>query len=188
MMKGKLSDLEVIRRFIEESLQNREVLVANPNLQAQSLCLTNQLTNKQSGTVASIRLNQTVPEFSIRAKTPYWTSLNAELAHHNFVVSTQAIERGFYQYQYVKPPQGYQMRCTQSVELWRRGWKYRNRIRGTGMSLDLLVRVRQTWYPVKNLAISNGLIFIKTLTEEMSLQTTDLIVWLEKAEEEAATA
>ncbi|MEB3355598.1 MAG: hypothetical protein VKK04_02540 [Synechococcales bacterium] len=180
-MKGKLSDIEVIQQFIQRSVQNQEVLAANQNLQALSVCSTNQLVNRQGITLASIQLNQASPEFSIWAKTPYWESLNEQLAYYNFVVSNQAIQHDFYRYCHVKPPQGYQMRCTRSVELWRRGWKYRNRIRSQFVSLDLLVRVRQTWYPVNNLEISNGLIFIKTLTEEMSLQTSDLIVWLEKA-------
>ncbi|MGK7891012.1 MAG: hypothetical protein AB4042_16910 [Leptolyngbyaceae cyanobacterium] len=196
-MKNRLSDEHLIDCFVQESIQNREVLLANLNLAAQSVTQVdqskiNQLQTKTAGMIAFCRLDYDYPEFLIRRESDYWVLLNQTLTNHGFLriedtaqQPTPSAEPAYLQpfasYQYVKMPPGYRMACTPALELWRKWWKYSRRVRSRpGLSMDLVVRVRQTWYPIKDLAVSNGLIFIKTLIDETTLHSEDLIVWLEK--------
>lgn len=191
-MPNRLSDDDLIKHFIQDSLQNREVLLANANLTAQSAhhanhSIQNQLLSKKEGLVASSQLNHEFPEFIIRDSSSFWKTLNYALAQHHFIPITQQfknqpkVNNQFSSYQYVKIPQGYHMACTKAMDLWRLWWKYSRRARhGSRLALDLLVRVRQTWYPIQNLEVSNGLLFIKTLVDETTLHGEDLIFWLEK--------
>ena len=185
-MANRLSDEELIDQFIQESLQNREVLLANAHLTAQANyfsdhTIQNQLLSKGEGLVVSSRINHEYPEFIVRDHSSIWYSLNYALARHHFIPIQQQPQPQFSSYQYVKIPQGYQMACTKAIELWRMWWKYYRRARhGSRLALNLLVRVRQTWYPIQNLEVSNGLLFIKTLVDENTLQGEDLIFWLEK--------
>ena len=185
-MSNRLSDEELIDQFVQDSLQNREVLLANANLTAQAnRCpdhtIQNQLLSKGEGLVASSQLNHEYPEFIIRDQCSFWYSLNYSLARHHFIPIEQKSQKQFSSYQYVKVPQGYQMACTKAMELWRMWWKYYRRARhGSRLALNLLVRVRQTWYPIQNLEVSNGLLFIQTLVDENTLHGEDLVFWLEK--------
>ena len=185
-MANRLSDEELIDQFIQESVQNREVLLANAHLTAQAnRCsdgsIQNQLLSKGEGLVASSQLNHEYPEFIIRDQSSFWYILNYSLAHYHFIPIDQKVQKQFSSYQYVKIPQGYQMACTKAMELWRMWWKYYRRARhGSRLAMHLLVRVRQTWYPIQNLEVSNGLLFIKTLGHENTLHGEDLIFWLEK--------
>ena len=185
-MPNRLSDEALIDQFIQESLQNQEVLLANANLTAQSNCrsdhtIQNQLLSKREGLVASSQLNHDYPEFMIRDHSSFWYTLNYSLARQHFIPMDQKTNDKFSSYQYVKIPQGYQMACTKALELWRMWWKYYRRARhGSRLAMHLLVRVRQTWYPIRNLEVSNGLLFISTLTDETTLHGDDLIFWLEK--------
>ncbi|MEM9215794.1 MAG: hypothetical protein AAGD25_15815 [Cyanobacteria bacterium P01_F01_bin.150] len=185
-MPHRLSDEELINQFIQESLQNQEVLLANANLTAQAThrpdhTIQNQLLSKQKGIVAYSTLNHQYPEILVRNGSNFWVTLNYALARRHFIPIKQTEQAQFSSYQYVKIPEGYQMACTKAMELWRTWWKYYRRARyGSRLAMNLLVRVRQTWYPVQNLEVSNGLLFIRTLVDETTLHGTDLIFWLEK--------
>ncbi len=58
---------------------------------------------------------------------------------------------------------------------------------GRGIPLELLIRVRHgkqhAWYPIKDLAISDGVIYIKTSGSEITVHSDDLIVWLGKIDD-----
>jgi hypothetical protein len=48
--------------------------------------------------------------------------------------------------------------------------------------LELLIRKRDSWYPIRDLIISNGLLYIKTLGSEIALDSDDLVTWLSKVD------
>lgn len=74
------------------------------------------------------------------------------------------------------------MQCTKSVVLWRAWWKYRKNILRLGILSDLLIKTRDSWYPIRDLTISDGLLYIKTLGNEIEIHADDLVIWLSKIE------
>ena len=178
-MKTILQDADIIESYIEQSLQNQDVLLANQNLQAQSSLGESHLSSKRDGLISKFQIDDQGPKFTVKVGSPYWEMLSRTLAHHSFAVTDES-DRDFYAYQRVKIPSDYRLNCTKSVEFWRTWWRYRNRIRGMRFCLDLLVRVRHTWYPVKDLSVSNGMVYIKVLADEIVLHNDDLLFWLEK--------
>jgi hypothetical protein len=182
-----LSNLDLIREFIQLSIQQKEVLLANQTLTAQTVCGSNNLMAKTEGMIVTCKLDNTCTCFAVKANSIYWELLNQVLAEYNFVLTGSADNRGFYEYQYCQVPAGYQMHCSKAVILWRAWWKHRKHILGRGIPLELLIRVRHrkqhAWYPVKDLAISDGVIYIKTLGSEITVHSDDLIVWLGKIDD-----
>jgi hypothetical protein len=178
-MRTILQDHEIIQSYIEQSLKKQDILVANQNLQAQSNFGENQLFSKKDGLIAKFESNEQGPKFILKNGTPYWEMLTQSLAQHSFAI-TDHIDDNFSMYQIVKIPPAYRLNCTKSVEFWRTWWKYRNRLQGKRFCMDLLVRVRHTWYPVKDLCVSNGMVYIKVLADEIVLHSDDLLFWLEK--------
>ena len=75
------------------------------------------------------------------------------------------------------------MQCTKSVFLWQAWWKYRKNTLQRGIPLDILIQTRDSWYPIKDLTISNGILYVKTLGSEIEIYADDLVIWLNKIEE-----
>ncbi len=175
-----LSNLDLIREFVQNSTQKTEVLLSNPALTAHTVYKTNQLIAKSEGVIAIAQLSNALCEFSISPKSSHWELINQALAEYGYLLKGEVDSRGFYQYLYCKVPKGYQMHCTKSVLLWRAWWKYRKYTLKPGIPLELLIKTRNSWYPIRDLTISDGLLYIKTLGSEIALDSDDLVTWLSK--------
>ncbi|WP_414514537.1 hypothetical protein [Nostoc sp. PCC 9305] len=177
-----LSNLDLIREFVQNSIQKKDILLSNPVLTAQTVYKINQLTAKSEGVIATAQLSNTLSEFSISPKSTQWELINQALAEYSYILKGEVDSRGFYQYQYCEVPKGYQMNCTKCVILWRAWWKYCKYNSRAGIPLELLIRTRDSWYPIRDLIISDGLLYIKTLGSEIALGSDDLVTWLSKVD------
>ncbi|AFY53024.1 hypothetical protein Riv7116_0421 [Rivularia sp. PCC 7116] len=183
-----LSDIDLIREFVKLSIQKKEVLLANSTLQGEAVYKTNQLTAKKEGIVATTKLERTLNPFLIKQKSNYWQLISQVLAEYNFILIGDIDNRGFYQYEYCQIPSGYEMHCQKAAMLWRTWWKYRRQIEGRVIQLELLIRIRNTWYPIRGLTVSDGLIYIETLGSEIALGLEDMVIWLSKVKKNKQAA
>lgn len=177
-----LSNLELMRVFVYNSIQKQEILLSNPFLTAQAVYQSNQVIAKIEGVIATAELAYTPTVFSINATSSYWEVMNEVLADYSYILTGEIDRRGFYHYRHCQVPNGYQMHGTKSVYLWRAWWKYRRYASQLGIPLDLLIRTRDAWYPIRDLSISDGLLYIKTLGNEIAVHADDLVIWLSKIE------
>lgn len=177
-----LSNLELMRVFVYNSIQKQEVLLSNPFLTAQPVYQSNQVIAKIEGVIATAELAYTPSVFSINATSSYWEVMNEVLADYSYILTGEIDRRGFYEYRYCQVPNGYQMHSTKSVYLWRAWWKYRRSALQLGIPLELLIRTRDVWYPIRDLSISDGLLYVKTLGNEIAVHADDLVTWLSKIE------
>jgi hypothetical protein len=175
-----LSNADLIHEFVKNSIQKQEVWLANPYLKAETVYKSNQILAKTEGVIATAQLTKTPPEFLIKATSSYWDLINEVLANNSYILTGEIDSRSCYCYQYCQLPQGYRMNCTKSVLLWRTWWKYRKYALQRGIPLELLIRKRGSWYPIKDLIISDGLLYIKTLGSEIEVDSDDLVIWLNK--------
>jgi hypothetical protein len=177
-----LSNLDLMRVFVYSSIQKQEVLLSNPFLTAQTVYKSNQVIAKIEGVIATSELTDTVSLFSINATSSYWDVMNEVLADYSYILTGEIDRRGFYEYRYCQVPNGYKMHGTKSVYLWRAWWKYRKYSLQLGIPLELLIRTRDAWYPIRDLTISDGLLYIKTLGNEIAVHADDLVTWLSKTQ------
>ena len=177
-----LSDLDLVREFVYNSIQKKDILLANRSLTAQTVYNTNHLSTKAEGIIATAQLNTTPTEFLIRFNLSHWELLNQALSECNYLLKGNIDSCGFYHYQHYQIPKDYRLQCTKSVVLWRAWWKYRKNILRLGILSDLLIKTRDSWYPIRDLTISDGLVYIKTLGNEIEIHADDLVIWLSKIE------
>jgi len=177
-----LSNIDLVSEFVKYSIRKQEVLLANPALKAETVYKSNQITAKSEGVIATAQLDKTPPEFLIKTNSSHWDLINEALANNSYILTGELDARGCYCYQYCQLPQGYRMNCTKSVLLWRAWWKYRKYALQRGIPLELLIRRRGSWYPIKDLIISDGLLYIKTLGSEIAVHSDDLVIWLNRIE------
>ncbi|WP_066425262.1 hypothetical protein [Anabaena sp. 4-3] len=177
-----LSNLDLFKEFVNQSIQKKEVLLANTSLQAQIVYKTNQVIAKSEGVIATAELTHTKVEFLIKSTSSYWELMNDVLADSSYILTGEMDERFCYRYEYCQLPPGYRLHCTKSLYLWRAWWKYSKNKLQLGIPLDLLIRTRNSWYPIRDLIISDGVLYIKTLGSEIAVHANDLIIWLSKIE------
>src|SRR3954454_3531831 len=101
-----LSNLDLTREFVQNSIQKKEILLSNPPWTAQTVYKTNQLTAKAEGVIATFQLSNTLSEFSISPKSSQWELINQVLAEYSYLLKGEVDSRGFYQYQYSEVPKG----------------------------------------------------------------------------------
>ncbi|MBN3905377.1 MAG: hypothetical protein HWQ35_01930 [Nostoc sp. NMS1] len=177
-----LSNLDLVREFVDNSIQKKDILLANRSLTAQTVYNTNHLSTKAEGVIAIAQLNTTPTEFLILSNSSHWELLNQALPECNYLLKGNMDSRGFYHYQYCQIPKDYRLQCTKSVLLWRAWWKYRKNTLQLGIPSDLLIQTRDSWYPIIDLTISKGLLYVKTLGSEIEIHADDLVIWLSKTE------
>lgn len=177
-----LSNIELMRVFVHNSIQKQEVLLSNSVLTAQTVYRSNQVMTKAEGVIATAELAKEPATFSINATSSHWEVMNEALADYSYILTGEIDHRGFYEYRYCQIPSGYKMHGTKSVHLWRAWWKYRKYALQLGFSLELLIRYRNAWYPIRDLTISDGLLYIKTLGNEIAVHSEDLVIWLSRTQ------
>ncbi|MBD2210474.1 hypothetical protein H6G64_14020 [Calothrix sp. FACHB-156] len=177
-----LSNIELMRVFVYNSIQKQQVLLSNSVLTAQTVYKSNQVMTKAEGVIATAELAKEPATFSINATSAHWEMMNEALADHSYILTGEIDHRGFYEYRYCQIPSGYKMHGTKSVFLWRAWWKYRKYALQLGFSLELLIRHRNAWYPIRDLTISDGLLYIKTLGNEIAVHSDDLVIWLSRTQ------
>ncbi len=183
-----LSDIDLVQEFIKLSIQKKEVLLSNSVLQGETVYKSNQLIAKKEGIIITIKLNGILNPFLVKYNSTHWELISEQLANYNFILRGDIDNRGFYKYEYCEIPQGYKMHCGKAAILWRTWWKYRQRIEGRVIQLELLIRIRNTWYPIRGLTISDGMIYIETLGNEIAIGLEDMVIWLSKIKDNKQNA
>lgn len=183
-----LSNLELIQAFVQQSCRDEDVLLSNSELKAERVCNANQIIAKKGGLILTTRKLQTSPEFLAKFNSPHWPLVAQTLASRGFLIADDLDKGGFYNFQYYKIPKGYQAHCTEAKLLWRSWWRHRQQILQSAMPMELFIRVRNTWYPVRDLSICENIVVIKTFGHESHLDIQDLVVWLSKHRPESQAA
>lgn len=185
-----MDDRTLIETFLQDFVAGKPALLANPRLKTDVAFDTVQLISSNEG---RIFLGKPLdrPLAAQVKQSVYWEIIHPILVSHSILPLESVPENGFYRYQFRTIPDGYEVHCTDAKELWRRCWARGTRSR-YGIPIDLLILHRgplnrdATWYPVRDISIHHGGLYIKTIGGEIELNSTDLIVWLTKDREVAS--
>jgi hypothetical protein len=180
-----LSNCELIQTFIQNSCANQEVLLSNQELKADSIFNTNQLVAKGEGLILKTQQMTTTLQFAAKMGSSHWNLITEALAERGFLLTGEPNQNRFCSFQYYKIPKNYTAHCTESVILWRAWWKHRQRIVRATIPMELFIRTRSTWYPIRDLSISDSVLFVQTFGSEIQLHVSDLVIWLSKRTQES---
>jgi hypothetical protein len=180
------ADIKVVNAFIEDSLKGREALAVSPRLRAETISGINQLICKSEGVLANASVRVPSPQFQIRLNTTYLDYLSQALAARCFI-PCDSVDRSqppandlFIAYELFQVPPGYRLYCTTAQKLWRIWWLDYKRETAQSVLASVFVRCRSTWYQLRDVAVSNQLIYVTTLGSEQVFHPDDLMFWLNK--------
>lgn len=177
-----LDDLAVVTSFA----RGERLLVANQHLRVEPAFDSIQLLAKRGGLIGAIRYDEAVPTALARTGE-YWNLVNQVLIENHFMpLGTDGA--GFYQYRKTSIPAGYTMQFAPAKMLWRDWWRRNRHNIGSKIQMDMLVFVRNTWYPIREVTPNHEMLFVTTLVAEIQLDGKDLVVWLTRTANAPATS
>ncbi|HSM80736.1 MAG TPA: hypothetical protein VLS96_03565 [Nodosilinea sp.] len=171
-----LDDLTLLQWFVSGDA----TLEANQSLRIQPANSLRQLLGRKGKLLATAYDAAMPPCIEVRRGTEYTEVLHQILLDHHFAPVGQSLESSVLCYAHYPIPEGYHLLYGQARQLWKQWWKHPDHLRNRQLQLDLFVLAAKQWYPVANIAINSGTLYIETLRGETVHHGDDMMVWLEK--------
>ncbi len=173
---SNIDDATVIKKFF----QGDKDLVANSNIRIEGSGSSLQLIAKQSEMLATLTLIEKRRVALVRATSQYWQLIHRLLIENNFVAWGNSKQKGFVEYQQWVPPPGYQIKYTEVVELWKQWWPNQRYHKKHDLDLEMLIFLKNNWYPIQNITVEEGTFYVKTLVGQLKLTSKEKILWASK--------
>jgi hypothetical protein len=172
-----LDDLTLMQWFVSGDA----TLEANQSLRIQPANQLRQLLGRKGLLLATAYDEAMPPRIEVRRHTDYADVLHQILIDHHFVPVGQGLESHVLCYAHYPIPEGYQIVYNQARQLWKQWWTHASHLNDRHKQIDLFVLTEKQWYPVRNIAINSGTLYVETLRGETVYHGDDMVVWLEKA-------
>lgn len=170
-----LDDITLIQQFIS----GEATLAANQKLRIEPAFNSVQLMAKRGGLIATMNRSGSRQTVLLRQESDYSAIMRQILLARQFVpVAGVGDQSGFEQYRADEIPAGYEATHATAKALWKEWWRTARKKSGHGIYMDILIFVRDTWYPIRNIVCSQGSLFVTTLVSEVSFESGEQLTWL----------
>ena len=176
-----LDDIALIQTFVQHFIQGQDILLSNPNLRTEPVEDTIQLLGKTEGLIVKAKFTEKPRTALVKRSSRYWELIHQAMFANRFFPVGQIQAEGVYRYQYRPMPDNYQMHCTTALELWQ-VWSDNNPNQ-RGISMDMIILKQGTWNPIRDIVDDEKTLIIKTLSDQVVIGPTEMLIWGEKAEE-----
>jgi hypothetical protein len=177
-------DTKLIEKFVQGSNQ----LLSNDRVRLETNAGVSQVVSR-TGEVLAIMYLQNQPRTAlVKSNCSYGERLNRHLVNKDFVLIGESKRSGYLEYHQYVTPAGYQVHYTEPAQLWKKWWpteRFQNKQR---FNMNILVRVKDNWYPVQDISIHAGTFTIKTLSGQLEASGNQHILWLSQRPVEAKTS
>ncbi|MBW4575104.1 MAG: hypothetical protein KME08_07455 [Aphanothece sp. CMT-3BRIN-NPC111] len=145
-----------------------------------------QLKTLNNELIALFKPSHKIKSALIKYESSYGELLHKTLLKNNFVPFGKSKQQGLFEYHQYDVPSGYKINYTAARDLWKAWWpsQHHSSTLNWASKLDLLIFKDNQWYPLQDITVQEGIVYIKSLVGEITLTTTDKIVWLSKMESE----
>lgn len=171
-----LDDLTLLQWFVSGDA----TLEANQSLRIQPANNLRQLLGRKGSLLATAYDAALPPRIEVRRHTDYADVLHQILVDHHFVPIGQGLDSQVLCYAYYPIPEGYRTVYGQARQLWKQWWTHLSRPSDRHLQLDLFVLTSSQWYPICDIALNSGTLYVDTLRGETVHHGDDMMVWLEQ--------
>jgi hypothetical protein len=177
-------DTKLIEKFVQGSNQ----LLSNERVRLETSAGVSQVVTR-TGEVLAIMHLQTQPRTAlIKNSSSYLERLDRHLLNKEFVLIGESKRSGYLEYHQYVTPAGYKVHFTEPALLWKKWWpteRFQNKQR---FNMNILVRMKDNWYPVQDILIHAGTFTIKTLSGQLEISGNQQLLWLSQTPVESKTA
>ncbi len=170
----ELDDHKLIEKFIQGSNQ----LLASANLRLEVNGSLSQLMARNGDPIAMMYLQNKPRNLIVKQNSPFLEVIDRISIERDFVLFGDATRAGFIEYKHYVTPAGYRIWYTDPSILWKKWWpteRFQNKQR---FNMDVLVNLKDNWYPVQNINVNAGNFIIKTIAGQLVLKRDDQVLWL----------
>ena len=172
-----LDDITLIQQFISGDV----TLAANQKLRIEPAFNSTQLLAKRGGLIAKMNRVDSRQTVLLRQASNYSAVTRQLLLASQFVAVTGAGDQlGFEQYRADAIPAGYEAHYATAKELWKEWWRTTRQKSAYSIHMDVLIFARDTWYPIRNIVCSHGVLYITTLVSEVAFESSERLTWLRR--------
>jgi hypothetical protein len=171
---------EIIRCFA----QGQQQAITSENLKLEYTETSIRLSNNHGKLIGiSKQVNKWQRKVLISNNSVYKSTLVKTLVDSGFVARQKSSHPEFSEYHYYQVPDGYNLKYTEIIQLWRTWWhNKRYQLNVVLVPIDLLIFIKGNWYPIKDLQPKQGSFVLLTARGEMTIEAEDYIVWIDSAE------
>ncbi len=167
-------DIKLIAEFVQGSNQ----LLTSDRARMETTGIISQIITK-SGEVAAIMYLQGKPRTAVvRAGSIYTKQLENHLTALNFVLMGKSKRDGYVEYHQYATPEGYKAWYTEPASLWKKWWPTERFHSKRRFNMNMLVQIKDKWYPVQNIVVDAGTFVIKTLVGQIRINSNEQLLWL----------
>jgi hypothetical protein len=170
----ELDDNQLIEKFVHGSNQ----LLSSQNLRLEVNGNLSQLTSRTGDSIAIMYLQNKPRTAIIKNSSNFAELINSSLIERDFVTIGDASRPGFTEYKHYVTPAGYRIWYTDPSILWKKWWpteRFHNKQR---FNMDILVSLKDNWYPVQDINVHGGTFTIKTIAGQLILKRNNKVLWL----------
>jgi hypothetical protein len=176
-------------KLIEKFAQGSNQLLSNDRVRLETNGGVSQVVSRKGEVLAIMYLQNQPRTALVKANCSYGERLNRHLVNKDFVLIGESKRSGYLEYHQYVTPAGYQVHYTEPALLWKKWWpteRFQNKQR---FNMNILVRVKDNWYPVQDISIHAGTFTVKTLSGHLEASGNQQILWLSQrpVESKAAT-
>jgi hypothetical protein len=169
-----LEDSKLIDKFIQGSNQ----LLSSYALRLESAGAVPQLMSRTGEVIAALYAQNQPRSAIVKQSSPFFEQIQMALLEQEYICSGASKRSGFIEYRYYNAPAGYRVWYTEPGILWKKWWpseRFQNKQR---FNMDILVNIKNNWYPVRNITVHAGKFTIETIAGKLLCNRDESVLWL----------
>ncbi|PZD71894.1 hypothetical protein C1752_04318 [Acaryochloris thomasi RCC1774] len=174
-----MDNVTLICTFIQQIVNQQPAFLYNSELRIEPVSDALQLVAASGGLVAASQALNGVAQVAVRHQSSHWNTVHTAMAEAGFLPTGKSRMAGFYDYQSIAVPAGYQVRFTDALDILQAWWSYKNPVKMRPI-MAMLILHRGHWYAIQDLTCQQGTLLIHTLKDTLKLYPLDRIIWLQK--------
>lgn len=180
-LNSMIKESELIEYFVQGQKQS----VSSSKLKLEYTETSIRLSNSQAQLVGiSKQVNKWQRKVLVSNKFADRHAIIESLVAAGFIARQKSSHPEFGEYHYYQVPDGYHLRYTEVMQLWRTWWhNKRYQLNVASAPIDLLIFNKGNWYPVKDLQPKQGSFILLTARGEISIEAAEYIVWIDSTEQ-----
>jgi hypothetical protein len=186
-VRPPMDNVTLIRTFVEQMIGKQSAFLYNSELRIEPVGDALQLVAASGGIIAVSHLSDTVSQVAVRHQSSHWNTVHTVMAEAGFLPTGKSRMAGFYEYQRIVVPSGYQVRFTDALDILQTWWSYKNPEKMMPI-MAMLILHRGHWYAIQDLICHQGTLLIHTLKDTLKLYPLDRILWLQKGAAQTSPA
>jgi hypothetical protein len=180
----ELDDNQLIEKFVHGSNQ----LLSSKNLRLEVSGNLSQLMTQNGDSIGIMYLQNKPRTAIVKNSSSFAELIDSSLIDRDFVMIGDASRAGFTEYKHYVTPAGYRVWYTDPSILWKKWWpteRFQNKQR---FNMDILVNLKDNWYPVQDIIVHGGTFTIKTIAGQLVLKRNQKVLWLAQVMQESEAA